>query len=368
MQQCFNCGQLNDDSEEYCIYCGESLYVQVNQNSTSNKRMDHLYADSIAQELIDSNTDFEDDFDDIKRELLGQTPNQEISIEEDEDFIFPIEQEEEVEENVKDEELIKIEEEIKKKIRRNKKLEMSMGLVIRNIEVILDDINGPLEIMGEITTNDKLDNKSVQLSAISYDINKHPLDKMKTIISVDHGNFESFSISINIDFQKTAIVILLPEMIQYDSEEDNIEIIQEENVETREEYEEEPEEPVQEPEEYEYPEYLKETRNTTKENSIFIEQMRDIEHKIGLSISNTSILIKNDESIEIVGEIRISNPDQYSRINIVATCYDNNNNIIGTNSKQINTKLFLGFDTLSIKLNEINVNNIQRVLLYPTFQ
>lgn len=364
MLQCFHCGQYNDDSEEYCVYCGELLYVQVNQNSTSNKRIDHLYADSIARELIDSKSDFEDDFDDIKRELLGETQEREINIEEDEDFIFPIEQEEE---SVKDEELIKIEEEIKKKIRRNKKLEMSMGLVIRNIEVILDDINGPLEILGEITTNDKLDNKTVQLSAISYDINKHPLDKMNTIISVDHGNFESFSISINIDFKKTAIVILLPEMIQYDSEEDNTETTQDKNVKITEEYEEELEESKQQ-KEYEYPDYLKQTTKTPKENSIFIEQMRDIEHKIGLTISNTSILIKNEESLEIVGEIRISNPEQYNKINIVATCYDNNNNIIGTNSKQINTKLFLGFDTLSIKLNEINVNDIQRVLLYPTFQ
>lgn len=113
MLQCFHCGQYNDDSEEYCVYCGELLYVQVNQNSTSNKRIDHLYADSIARELIDSKSDFEDDFDDIKRELLGETQEREINIEEDEDFIFPIEQEEE---SVKDEELIKIEEEIKKKL------------------------------------------------------------------------------------------------------------------------------------------------------------------------------------------------------------------------------------------------------------
>ena len=34
-----------------------------------------------------------------------------------------------------------------------------MGLIIRNIDAILDDYDGPLIILGEITTNDKLDNK-----------------------------------------------------------------------------------------------------------------------------------------------------------------------------------------------------------------
>lgn len=336
MQRCPSCCQLNDDLDDHCIYCGEELYIEIN-NKTTSKKMDHLYADSIAKELVDSNTVFEDDIDEITRELLGEEEEKEKNPFLDNEILFEQEKREE------DTELLKIEAELKKKIRRNKRLETNMGLLIRNIEAILDDINGPLVILGEISTNDKLENKSVELSAISYDANKNPLTKMDTMINVDHGNFKSFNISLDLDIEKTEIIILLPEMIQYDNE--NF-------TETTQNNEEEEEE-------YDY---------YTNENQIFIEQLRDIERKIGLDLTNTSILIKSDNSLEIVGEIKIKNPDKYSSINIAATCYDEENHILAAESKTINTKLFLGFDTLKIKVNHVDVKKIQRIKLYPTFQ
>lgn len=337
MQQCLHCGQYNDDSEDYCAYCGEALYIQINHDDSRNAKMDHLYADSIAQEIIDSNTNiFDDELDEVTKELLGENNDND-----DNSFIMDIDEYDfDTDNNLseEDEKLIQIEQGLRNKLRRNKKLESGMGLFLRNIDIILDDYDGPLIIMGEITTNDKLDNKKVQLSVISYDINQRQISKNSTIVKVDHGNFSKFSISLDLDIKETAIIIILPEMIRYDND-DIDEKVTKEKIEIPEDG-----------------------------NQIFIEQLIDIERKIGLTLKNTSVIIKSEQSIEIVGEITIENPDKYHNIKIAATCYDKNNKIIGTQSTKINTKLFLGFDTLSLDIEDINVNNIQRIRLYPTLQ
>ncbi|HII08800.1 MAG TPA: hypothetical protein HA355_04335 [Methanosphaera sp.] len=337
MQQCFHCGQYNDDSEDYCAYCGEALYIQINHDDSRNAKMDHLYADSIAQEIIDSNTNiFDDELDEVTKELLGENNDND-----DNSFIMDIDEYDfDTDNNLseEDEKLIQIEQGLRKKLRRNKKLESGMGLFLRNIDIILDDYDGPLIVMGEITTNDKLDNKKVQLSVISYDINQRQISKNSTIVKVDHGNFSKFSITLDLDIKETAIIIILPEMIRYDNDDIDEEVTKEK---------------IEIPEDG---------------NQIFIEQLIDIERKIGLTLKNTSVIIKSGQSIEIVGEITIENPDKYHNIKIAATCYDKNNKIIGTQSTKINTKLFLGFDTLSLDIEDINVNNIQRIRLYPTLQ
>lgn len=336
MQQCLHCGQYNEDSEDYCAYCGEALYIQINHDDSSNTKMDHLYADSIAQEIIDSNTNiFDDELDEVTKELLGENDD------EDQSFIMDIDEydfDTNTDYTVEDEKLIRMEQGLRTKLRRNKKLESGMGLFLRNIDIILDDYDGPLIIMGEITTNDKLDNKKVQLSAISYDINQRQISKNSTIIKVDHGNFSKFSVTLDLDIKETAIIIILPEMIRYDNDEIEEKITKEK---------------IEVPEDG---------------NQIFIEQLVDIERKIGMTLKNTSVIVKSENSIEIVGEITIDNPDKYHNIKIAATCYDKNNKIIGTESTKINTKLFLGFDTLSLYIENINVNNIQRIRLYPTLQ
>ena len=339
MQQCLHCGQYNEDYEDFCAYCGEELYIEIDHDDSRNPKMDHLYADSIAREIIDSNTNvFDDELDQVTKELLGENEDDNKTFLMDlEDYNFNPNDETF---SMNDEQLIQLEEQLKNKLRRNKKLEAGMGLLIRNIDVILDDYTGPLIILGEITTNDKLDNKKVQLSAVSYDINKKQLSKNSTIVKVDHGNFEKFTISLDLDISETAIIIILPEMIRYDNDELNQkELIKEEKIKLPEEG-----------------------------NNIFIEQLVDIERKIGMTITNTSVLIKSENSIEIVGEITIENPDRYHNIKIAATCYDKNNKIIGTESTKINTKLFLGFDTLSLNIDNINASNVQRIRLYPTLQ
>ena len=338
MQQCLHCGQYNEDYEDYCAYCGEELYIEIDHDDSRNPKMDHLYADSIAREIIDSNTNvFDNELNEVTKELLGENEEDKNNFLMDlEEYDFDSEDETF---SMNDEQLIQLEQQLKNKLRRNKKLEAVMGLLIRNIDVILDDYTGPLVILGEITTNDKLDNKKVQLSAVSYDIHKKQLSKNSTIVKVDHGNFEKFTITLDLDITETAIIIILPEMIRYDNDELNNNTIKEEKISIPEEG-----------------------------NNIFIEQLVDIERKIGMTITNTSVLIKSENSIEIVGEITIENPDKYHNIKIAATCYDKNNKIIGTESTKINTKLFLGFDTLSLNIDNINVNSIQRIRLYPTLQ
>ena len=64
----------------------------------------------------------------------------------------------------------------------------------------------------------------------------------------------------------------------------------------------------------------------------------------------------------------IKSPDKYNDIKIAATCYDKNNKIIATESTHINTKLYLGFDTLCLKLKDVDVCRVERIRLYPTFQ
>lgn len=336
MQQCLHCGQYNDDVEEYCAYCGEALYIQINHDDSRNTKMDHLYADSIAQEIIDSNTNiFDDELDEVTKELLGETDENTQS------FIMDLDEydfDSQKEYSEEDEKLIKLEESLRNKLRRNKKMESGMGLFLRNIDIILDDYDGPLIILGEITTNDKLDNKKVKLSAVSYDINQHQISKNSTAVKVDHGNFSKFTISLDLNIQETAIIIILPERIRYDNDEIEEEIKKEK---------------IEVPEEG---------------NQIFIEQLSDIERKIGMKLKNTSVIIKSEDSIEIVGEITIDNPDKYHDIKIAATCYDEYNKIIGTESTKINTKLFLGFDTLSLNIENIDVKKIQRIRLYPTLQ
>ena len=338
MQQCLHCGQYNEDYEDYCAYCGEELYIEIDHDDSKDRKIDHLYADSIAREIIDSNTNiFEDELEEVTKELLGENE------ENDKTFITDIDEYDFNSDNKQvqfaDEKLIHLEKQLKRKLRRNKKLEAGMGLLLRDIDIILDDYEGPLLILGEITTNDKLDNKKVQLSAISYDINKKQLSKNSTIIKVDHGNFKKFTISLDLNISETSIIIILPERIRYDNDDEIEENVHKEKVEI-----------------------------PNEGNNIFIEQLIDIERKIGLNLTNTSVLIKSDKSIEIVGEITIDNPDKYNDIKIAATCYDINNKIIGTESTKINTELFLGFDTLSLNIDNINIDNIQRIRLYPTLQ
>ena len=217
MQECPYCGQLNSDFEDRCVYCGELLYIQVEHDDeeTSNdiNEINHQYADKIAQELLkDENnkqTKTFDDLDEFTRELLSPTDisDESVSIsdnddsyyfeednndtitnesfndtnmfeetladittdftEDNEDTYFEYETEDvpEVHEKTR-EKLIEIESKLKKKIKRNKKLETRLGLSFKNIALVINNINGPIEVLGSVSTNTVYNNHCLKLSVI----------------------------------------------------------------------------------------------------------------------------------------------------------------------------------------------------------
>ncbi|WP_455645571.1 zinc ribbon domain-containing protein [Methanosphaera sp.] len=413
MQRCQYCGQLNDDYEENCAYCGEPFYITVNHEDDEDVEHDinRLYAMKIAQELLDDEKKRQEKlkrqkevkFDDFTKELLDentfeenieedpfinddiyeeedkgvydtynpymQTPNvmkeshiidensyidtdnqfseetiEEIEIdhsEDEEELPEFIEEINNVDEEEYSEELLTLAATLRAKLKRNKKLENKLGLNLDDIELNLINTEGPIEITGTASLNKNLRNKALQLSIISYDSEKIEIDRESiTIPEITKDTLYDFNILCNPEISDVAIIIILPEIIKNTTKH-----VQEQITE---------------------PKYTH--AEQTQENSIFIEQMREIEHKIGMNISNTSILIKSQDSLEVVGEIYIENPEKCKNIKIAATCYDYDNNIIYTETMLINTKMYLGFDTLSVKINNIDISSIERIRIYPTFQ
>lgn len=451
MQRCPYCGQLNDDFEDRCIYCGELLYIAVEHDDNQYDRErdndddSHRYADRIAQELIDDERRRQeklkhqrndlvkdiDDLDDFAKELLRPESNSDITDEEEDFFYKPEESPYEIEQEQKEipvqdhdnqikeeqivqeeddlsddlidedsfddnfligeekyaslsrEELNLLKDEFRGKIKRNKKLENSLGLRFNNIELDIDD-DKIVTISGKVSINKKLDNgKVLQISVICFNKEGNKTEKENTIVEINKlYDLSPFDIEFKPDFFDTSIIIILPEIVdkQFD-------IKPKQKIATN--------KPKQKTVSNKPKEKINETvknKQTHKKhssnkqklinnkpkrrqnnvystvNSIFIEQMHDIEHKIGMNITNTSIISNSPDKLSIVGEIYIKNPDKYEKIKIAATCYDKNSKIIGTESTFINTKLYLGFDTLNIEIQNIPVEQIERIRLYPTFQ
>lgn len=409
MQECPYCGQQNSDFEDRCVYCGELLFIEVEHDEEKNSFDDikndinHQYAAKIARELLEEEQKKQklksyDDFDDFTKDLLDPmdisreiTPEKEdyedkssddkttytenmfeetLSdltddyIEEDNseytiynDDINDNTYEDntndyEIENNIPSEDLMEIESRLKKKIKRNKKLETRLGLSFKNIALVLND-KGSIEILGSVSTNTVYDNNCLKLSVICYDNDLNEIEQSSTLIIMNSlKTYYDFNIILNPDINKTAILILMPEIV--DKLPDK-KIINNANKKVQ-------------PKKVKHPQQNKVNVAEKSSNSIFIEQMKDIERRIGMNIDNTSILIKSKRYLEIVGEIYIKHPDKYNNIKIAATCYDKNNKIIATESTHINTKLYLGFDTLSLKLKDVDVSRVERIKLYPTLQ
>ncbi|MCD7781668.1 MAG: hypothetical protein LUG89_03105 [Methanosphaera sp.] len=434
MQRCQYCGQLNDDLTDACIYCGEPLYIQVNHDDDYTNDNDHRYAIQVAQELLDEEENDKkrrsrkpqsfDDLDDFAKELLSpEGDNQQFDesifnsntlYDEDtvleEDEIVPDKVPDETPEpTIKDDEteIIQednlfddiepydqenvqiIEDDLKKKIKRNKKLEIRIGLSIKDIDLKVDQITKKLRLTGHISINHPLNtHENMKISLIFFDDNNQQLNSACTVLSMDTiKHYYDFSIESAINLNSVATIIILPEPT-YDLSTSTPEDTQEPTPTNK---------PINKPKKQASNNKVtvnKSTRKTpklkkpiqkektsklidkekidnqsiSKTNSIFIENMKDIERKIGLDITNTSILTKGENSIAIVGEIYIKSPDKYNSINIAATCYDSDNNIIATETSHINTKLYLGFDTLNIQINDVDIDKINRIRLYPTFQ
>lgn len=380
MQRCEKCGQLNNNYEERCIYCGEFLYIAVDHDDIQYNHPQHRrirrnkdFTEDIIDELSNSNNEateymdiddnpftktiednsyheearyINDDYIDDSFINMGdenfhepELNNPDIT---DEELIEQLEDERQIQ-PPKKQHLIDLQYNLKRKIKRNKKLENSIGIMFSDIEVNITSIKNPIEISGRAHFNQNDIHEDYKLSVICYDVLQNKLDR-KEIILENNQNREhvDFSISINPNIHKTAMIILLPEIIETHPD-DADELFHDKK---------EPSGDI----------------NPSITNKIFIENMTNIERKIGLKIDNTSILLKSNRKIEVVGEIYIKHPDKYSTIMITATCYDKNNHIIATEATRINTRVYLGFDTLRLIINDVDVTKIQRIKIYPTLQ
>ena len=387
MQRCEKCGQINNNYEERCVYCGEFLYISVDHDDRQyDSQDDNDFTSQIIEELTNSNNEaaqymdiddnpftktiednsyhensrsrdtFMDDEDEFINDRdvnfrdieLNKHNRDDEDLFEDDDGLFevndnPFEDDSGFDDSQnpemppKKQHLIDLEEDLKKKIKRNKKLENSLGIRFTDIDVEVSSIRNPIEISGRAIFNQNKTKEDYKLSIICYDVLKNKLERKEIILENNDTESIKFNTTIHPNIHKTAMIILLPEIIETEAPEENI------------------------------PDVNYHVRAESIKN-IFIEQMHDIERKIGMKIDNTSVLLKSDRKIEIVGEIYIKTPDKYNTIIITATCYDKNNYIIATESTKINTKLYLGFDTLRLIVSDVDVDKIQRIKIYPTLQ
>lgn len=293
---------------------------------------------------------------------------------------------------------------LKCKIKRNKHLEDSLGIDISNVELILKDTTGPFNIFGNVTLKRSAKPKNaVKITIKCFNRNKNVLCEDSSILPVDHlREFNEFDITFSdVKICDIYIMIIVPELISItpgdvrghlkanklksqskdDVIKDNIKSQQDNGSVKSKDDRLKASSPVESKtrnggRQSKSKRSIKDrlfnngsgaTKSSGGASGIYLEQMKDIERKIGMSIDNTSVLIKSSDRLEVVGEIHIENPEKCRDIKIATTCYDEDNHIIDTRSSVINTKLFLGFDTLHVVVSDVVVDDIKRIRLYPTF-
>lgn len=297
--------------------------------------------------------------------------------------------------------LSELEESLKSKIKRNKRLENHYGINIEDVGLELSRVDESFSISGNVVLNKRTNKNAIKITVKCFNKNKESIEEDSTIIPVrqlDHR----FNVTLKPVVDDVVIIIIVPELVnisqtqlkqlknrkqdkqrqtkvqtQNQVKKQSSKLQSKKNVEKQ---------PSVDDIKQEY--QKKDEKNSDKKsfkdklirrkkkkdsgvseeliNNIYLEQIKDIERKIGMSIDNTSLLVK-DDMVEVVGEIHIKNPDKCQNIKIATTCYDKDNKIIATGSLKINTKMFLGFDTLHIVIDDVDVRDIKRIRLYPTF-
>ena len=100
-----------------------------------------------------------------------------------------------------------------------------------------------------------------------------------------------------------------------------------------------------------------------------IEHFESIEEQFGITLQNFSVKVEDENSLKLFCEVLASNgeiPENDFTINIAI--YDNNNDIVYTNSESKYAEEFKGFEILTfdyIKL-DITVDEISKIRIYPT--
>lgn len=100
-----------------------------------------------------------------------------------------------------------------------------------------------------------------------------------------------------------------------------------------------------------------------------IEQFEAIEEQLGITLQNFSVKVEDENSLKLFCEVLALNgeiPENDFTINIAI--YDNNNDIVYTDSESKYAEEFKGFEVLTfdyIKL-DITVDEISKIRIYPT--
>ncbi|WP_308575543.1 hypothetical protein [uncultured Methanosphaera sp.] len=309
--------------------------------------------------------------------------------------------EESIDENADLEKLRHIEDTLKSKIKRNKKLENHYGVNIKDITLDLDNLTGSFHITGNVSLNKRTNKNAVKITVKCFNKDKKQIDEDSVIMAV-RGLDHIFNVTLKPNLNDVAIIIIVPELINISQkqlkqlkenrpiktvksvkspESTNIKqqqkrkyIKQPTKDDIKREYQKQKDDNDTKKESFK-DKIIPHRKNKKKQlqytdeklvNNIYLEQIKGIERKVGMNIDNTSILIKNGK-VEVVGEIHIKNPEKCQEIKIATTCYDKDNKIIATDTLKINTKMFLGFDTLHIVIDDVDINEIKRIRLYPTF-
>ena len=100
-----------------------------------------------------------------------------------------------------------------------------------------------------------------------------------------------------------------------------------------------------------------------------IEHFEAIDEQFGITLQNFSVKVEDENSLKVFCEVLALNgeiPKNDFTINIAI--YDNNNDIVYTNSESKYAEEFKGFEVLTfdyIKL-DITVDEISKIRIYPT--
>lgn len=96
-----------------------------------------------------------------------------------------------------------------------------------------------------------------------------------------------------------------------------------------------------------------------------MERLENLEDQIGMEIENLSVKLDGNE-LKILGDLFVSNPEQYHSITLNANFYDKDNNMIDTSECSIYLKDFLGVESFKISRYFSNPSEVGKIRLYPS--
>lgn len=104
------------------------------------------------------------------------------------------------------------------------------------------------------------------------------------------------------------------------------------------------------------------------------ERISSFEEKLGIKIENLSVKVEiyeQDCYISLMGDFFMENYDTERLVELYATCYNKDNEILETEHTYIDLNNFLGFETFKFTIFDGNVKKakeIEKVRFYPKME